>query len=129
MGFFLQNIFLVVVISEFVFLTFIVLSSFLGDIIFSFLFFRLSFIQISGSDVLFWKLSISGYSLPFSSLYMGSPSMFVSIKVLHFIFLFSFLQLCSIGLCSSSNYWCSWNTNLCISKHFSFSCSYLLQSF
>ena len=59
--------------SLFVILTFSALSSSLGDIIFPFLFFRLSLVSISGKDVLFRKLSISGYFLPISSLYLGSP--------------------------------------------------------
>ena len=66
-------------------------------------FFRLSRISISGRDVLFWKLSISGYLLPFLSLYLGSPCIFVSIRVLHFSFSFSFLLLYSIGLCPLQN--------------------------
>ena len=114
--------------SSFVILTLIALPSSLGDIIFHFLIFRLSWTSISGRDFLFQKLSIFGHLLHFSHLYLGSPCIFVSITVLHFSFSFSFLQLYSFGLCSSSKCWFPWNTNLCISLpplyfHFTFALS------
>ena len=74
-----------------VILNFIFLSSSLGESVFPFLW--LYCILISGRDVLFWKFSIFGYSLPFSSLYLGYSSIFVSIKVLH-----SHFSSCSYAL-------------------------------
>ena len=94
-----------------------------------FLFFWISWISISGSDVFFRKFFISGYLLPFLSLYLGSLSIFVCTRVLHFSFSFSFLQLCSIGQSLSSNRWFPWNISLCISKHCFISSSYLLHTF
>ena len=103
-------------------------ASFLGDIVFPLFFFWLSQIFISSSDILFRKLSIAEYSLPFSFLYWSSLSIFVSIGILHFSFSFSFLKLCSIGLCPSLNCRFLWYTSLCISKHLWVSSSYLLHS-
>ena len=69
--------------SYLLFLPYLVLSFSLENIILPFLFFKLSWISIS-------IVSISGYSLPFSYLYLGSSCIFV----LHFSFSFTFLQLC-----------------------------------
>ena len=114
-------------------------SFLLAPVLFFFLFFFLlflvilnlwfSWISVSVRDVLFRKISMFGYLLLFSFLYLD-PQIYLSLsRVLHFSFSFSFLQLCSIGLCPSSNCWSLWYTNLCISKHFSVSSSYLLHSF
>ena len=86
----------------------------------------LPFILISWSVVLFWKLSMSVYSMPFRCLYLGSPWMFVSIRELHFShsLWFILLQQCSISLCLSLNCWSSWNIFLCISRHYYFQIFY-----
>ena len=83
------------------FLAYVFFSSSLGESVLSFFFLWFSWILVYGRDSLFWKLSMFGYLLPFSSLYFGPPNIFVSIRVLHFSFSLCFLQLCSIGLCSS----------------------------
>ena len=58
-------------------------------------------------------------------MYLGSPCIFVSIRVLYFSFQFSFLQQCFICLCPSLNCWSLWIIFLCFSKHSFVSNSYL----
>ena len=88
-----------------------------GTVYFLFSFFLFLLILISLSLVMFQKLFMSVLLFALFVSVFGFPSMFVSIRVLHSSFSFSFLQQCSIGLCPSLNCWSFMEYFLVYSKH------------